>query len=126
LNIVVKDFGEKTKEENFNAIGNRYGEGENIDGRSLLHETEKNPKGTIIVFSDGRPCGVDYGLHKAIKEFEQAKPRLKSLWNFSIDAYGDHLEKLYDKNFVEVSVRNRDDWIHKFLKLGRMICDYLG
>ena len=126
LNIVVKDFGEKSNPTKFNMIGIRQGHCENIDGKSLLYECEKNPKGIIIVFSDGQPAGSGYGLNDAVLEFDKARPKLKALFAFSIDARGEYLDKLYEKNYVIVSYSKPKEFIDKFLRLGRIIVDYMG
>jgi len=101
INILLKDFNDKPDPKKFDKFGCHGSVCSNLDGISLKHEAAKLEKNVlIIVISDGQPAGSgNYGLNDATKEIHDVK-KIFNVFAFSIDAKGDYLDKLYDKNWI--------------------------
>ncbi|MHA2180759.1 MAG: hypothetical protein ACXAAH_04985, partial [Promethearchaeota archaeon] len=75
----------------------------------------------IIVISDGQPAGSgNYGLNDAIKEIHDVK-KIFNVFAFSIDAKGDYLDKLYDKNWILTHSSDKSELGLKLVKFCRLV-----
>jgi uncharacterized protein YegL len=88
----------------------------------MKHEAEKLEKDVlIIIISDGQPAESDnYGLYDAVKEIHDVKKAF-NVFAFSIDAKGDYLDQLYEKNWVLTTVRDKTDLGDKLIKFCKLI-----
>ena len=123
INILLKDFNEKPDPKKFDKFGCHGSVCSNLDGISLKYEAAKLEKNVlIIVMSDGQPAGSgNYGLNDAIKEIHDIMKVFK-VFAFSIDAKGDYLDKLYDKNWILTkSSDKKTDLGDKFIKFCRLV-----
>ena len=123
INILLKDFNEKPDPKKFDKFGCHGSVCSNLDGISLKHEAAKLEKNVlIIVMSDGQPAGSgNYGLNDAIKEIHDIMKVFK-VFAFSIDAKGDYLDKLYDKNWILTkSSDKKTDLGDKLIKFCRLV-----
>jgi TusA-related sulfurtransferase len=120
-NILVKDFGEIVKSTKFDKFGRHSKEGNNLDGISIKNEAKKlNKNEIIVVISDGQPAGRNYSLNDAIHEIHDVTKKFK-VFAFSIDAQGDHLNKLYGDNWILTSSSNKSDLGEKLIKFCRLL-----
>jgi len=120
-NILVKDFGEIVKSTKFDKFGRHCNEGNNLDGISIKNEAKKlNKNEIIVVISDGQPAGRNYSLNDAIHEIHDVTKKFK-VFAFSIDAQGDHLNKLYGDNWILTSSSNKSDLGEKLIKFCRLL-----
>ena len=108
--ILVKNFDEPVNIKKFDKFGCHKAECSNLDGVSIKHEASKLTKDEfIIVISDGQPAGAQgYGLNNAIKEIQDVSKRFR-IFAFSIDAKGEHLNKLYGKNWIVVRSSHKNE-----------------
>ena len=123
VNVVVKDFGERLDPRKVDMIGGVHGQGENLDGASILHEAKINKGGVIIAFSDGRPTGDRYGMAHAVEDVREAN-KLAQVYAFVIDHEpgSKWMSDLYGHgNYVVVQADNPKDFKAKFLKFGQLI-----
>ncbi|MFX1279031.1 MAG: hypothetical protein ACFFA3_06405 [Promethearchaeota archaeon] len=122
LNILLKDFNDKPEPRKFDKFGCHANICSNLDGISMKHEASKLEKETlIIIISDGQPAGSrNYGLYDAIKEIHDVKILFK-VFAFSIDAKGDYLDKLYDKNWVLTKSSDKIDLGEKLIKFCKLV-----
>lgn len=122
LNILVKDFNEKIIPSRMDKFGRHNVVCYNLDGISIKHEANKLQKDDfIIVISDGQPAGRDgYGLNEAINDIYEVRKKYK-IYAFSIDANGDYLNKLYDKNWILARASNESELSEKMTKLCQII-----
>ncbi|MFW9875812.1 MAG: hypothetical protein ACFFG0_22130, partial [Candidatus Thorarchaeota archaeon] len=122
INILLKDFDDNPDPKKFDKFGCHANVCSNLDGVSLKHEAAKLEKGiVIIVISDGQPAGAgNYGLNNAIKEIHEVKKAFK-VFAFSIDAKGDYLDQLYDKNWILTSSSNKTDLGDKLVKFCKLV-----
>ncbi len=122
INILLKDFNENPDSKKFDKFGCHGSVCSNLDGISLKHEAAKLEKNVIIiVISDGQPAGSgSYGLNNAIKEIHDVKKIFK-VFAFSIDARGDYLDKLYDKNWILTNSSDKTDLGEKLVKFCRLV-----
>ncbi len=122
INILLKDFNEKPDPKKFDKFGCHGSVCSNLDGISLKYEAAKLKKNVlIIVISDGQPAGSgNYGLNDAIKEIHDVKKIFK-VFAFSIDAKGDYLDKLYDKNWILTKSSDKTDLGDKLIKFCRLV-----
>ncbi|MEJ2251059.1 MAG: hypothetical protein P8Y97_15580 [Candidatus Lokiarchaeota archaeon] len=120
-NILVKEFNENINYKKLDLFGCHNTISSNLDGVSIEHEASKlNKKEIIIVISDGQPAGRDYHLNDAITEIHEVRKRFK-IYAFSIDAKGEHLDKLYGKNWILTQSNDREDLSIKILKFCKII-----
>ncbi|KKK45938.1 MAG: hypothetical protein Lokiarch_05610 [Candidatus Lokiarchaeum sp. GC14_75] len=122
INILLKDFNHKPDPKKFDKFGCHDKVCSNLDGISIKHEAAKLDKDVlIIVISDGQPAGSgNYGLYDAIKEIHDVK-KIFNVFAFSIDAQGDYLDKLYDKNWVLTKSADKTDLGDKLIKFCRLV-----
>ncbi|KKN30100.1 hypothetical protein LCGC14_0837520 [marine sediment metagenome] len=122
INILLKDFNDKPDPKKFDKFGCHDKVCSNLDGISIKHEAAKLDKNVlIIVISDGQPAGSgNYGLYDAIKEVHDVK-KIFNLFAFSIDAQGDYLDKLYDKNWVLTKSADKTDLGDKLIKFCKLV-----
>jgi len=123
INILLKDFDDKPDPKKFDNFGCHGSVCSNLDGISIKHEAAKLDKNVlIIVISDGQPAGSgNYGLNDAIKEIHDVRKIFK-VFAFSIDAKGDYLDKLYDKNWIlTTSDKSKTDLGDKLIKFCRLV-----
>lgn len=122
LDILLKDFNDKPEPRKFDKFGCHANICSNLDGISMKHEASKLEKETlIIIISDGQPAGSgNYGLYDAIKEIHDIKKIFK-VFAFSIDAKGDYLDKLYDKNWVLAKSSDKTDLGEKLIKFCKLV-----
>jgi hypothetical protein len=122
INILLKNFNEKPDPKNFDKFGCHGSVSSNLDGISIKHEAAKFEKNVlIIVISDGQPAGSgNYGLNDAIKEIHDVK-KIFNIFAFSIDAKGDYLDKLYDKNWILTKSSDKTDLGDKLIKFCRLV-----
>ncbi|MHA2394979.1 MAG: hypothetical protein ACXAEX_23875, partial [Promethearchaeota archaeon] len=122
INILLKDFDENPDPKKFNKFGCHGSVCSNLDGISIKHEAAKLDKNVlIIVISDGQPAGSgNYGLYDAIKEIHDVK-KLFKVFAFSIDAKGEYLDQLYDKNWVLTSSSDKTDLGDKLIKFCKLV-----
>ena len=122
INILLKDFNDKPDPKKFDKFGCHDKVCSNLDGISIKHEAAKLDKDVlIIVISDGQPAGSgNYGLYDAIKEIHDVK-KIFNVFAFSIDAQGDYLDKLYDKNWVLTKSADKTDLGEKLIKFCRLV-----
>lgn len=122
INILLKNFDEKPDPKKFDKFGCHGSVCSNLDGISLKHEAAKLERNVlIIVISDGQPAGSEnYGLNDAIKEIHDVKKIFK-VFAFSIDAKGDYLDKLYDKNWILTNSSDKTDLGDKLIKFCRLV-----
>ena len=122
INILLKDFNEKPDPRKFDKFGCHVNVCSNLDGVSIKHEASKLEKEVlIIVISDGQPAGSgNYGLYDAIKEIHDVKKIFK-VFAFSIDANGDYLDKLYDKNWILTKSSDKTDLGEKLIKFCKLV-----
>ncbi|MFX1530867.1 MAG: hypothetical protein ACFFBC_07135, partial [Promethearchaeota archaeon] len=122
LNILLKDFNEKPDPKKFDKFGCHARVGSNLDGVSMKHEAEKLEKDVLImIISDGQPAGSDnYGLYDAVKEIHDVK-KLFNVFAFSIDAKGEYLDQLYDKNWILTTSKDRIDLGDKLIKFCKLV-----
>lgn len=122
INILLKDFNDKPDPKKFDKFGCHGSVCSNLDGISLKHEAAKLEKNVlIIVISDGQPAGSgNYGLNDAIKEIHNVNKIFK-VFAFSIDAKGDYLDKLYDKNWILTHSSDKIDLGEKLIKFCRLV-----
>jgi len=123
INILLKDFHEKPDPKKFDKFGCHGSVCSNLDGISLKYEAAKLEKNVLImVMSDGQPAGSgNYGLNDAIKEIHDIKKIFK-VFAFSIDAKGDYLNKLYDKDWILTkSSSDKTDLGQKLIKFCRLV-----
>ena len=121
LNIQLKDFEEYPDIKKFDKFGCHHHIGSNLDGVSLKYEASKLEKNVlIIVISDGQPAGTLYGLNDAIKEIQDVKKKFK-VYAFSIDAKGDHLNKLYGNNWILTKSSDRIDLAEKLTQFCKLV-----
>ncbi|MHA1985709.1 MAG: hypothetical protein ACW98D_03625 [Promethearchaeota archaeon] len=122
INILLKDFNDQPDPKKFDKFGCHGKVNSNLDGISLKHEAAKLEKSVlIIVISDGQPAGSgNYGMNDAIKEIHDVK-KLFKVFAFSIDAKGDYLDKLYDKNWILTHSSDKIDLGDKLIKFCRLV-----
>jgi len=122
INILLKDFNDSPDPKKFDKFGCHGSVCSNLDGISLKHEAAKLEKNVlIIVISDGQPAGSgNYGLNDAIKEIHDVKKKF-NVFAFSIDAKGDYLDKLYDKNWILTKSSDKTDLGDKLIKFCRLV-----
>jgi hypothetical protein len=122
INILLKDFKDQPDPKKFDKFGCHSSFGSNLDGISLKHEATKLEKNVlIIVISDGQPAGSgNYGYNDAIKEIHDVK-KIFEVFAFSIDAKGDYLDKLYDKNWILTNSSDKTDLGDKLIKFCRLV-----
>ncbi|MHA1670009.1 MAG: hypothetical protein ACTSV5_05450 [Promethearchaeota archaeon] len=122
LNILVKDFNEPLKLRHFDKFGCHYSLHQNLDGISIKHESEKlEKKDIIIVLSDGQPAADGgYSLIDAIPDIHNVRKRFK-IFAFSIDSQGDYLNRMYGKDWILTSTRNKLELGNKMLKFCQII-----
>lgn len=122
INILLKDFNEYPDPRKFDKFGCHGNVCSNLDGISIKHEAARLEKNVlIIVISDGQPAGSgNYGLFDAIKEIHDVK-KLFKVFAFSIDAKGDYLDQLYNKNWVLTSSSDKTDLGDKLIKFCKLV-----
>jgi hypothetical protein len=122
INILLKDFDEKPDPRKFDKFGCHGSVSSNLDGISIKHEAAKIEKNVlIIIISDGQPAGAgNYGLYDAIKEIHDVKKVFK-VFAFSIDAKGDYLDQLYDKNWILTTANDKVDLGNKLIKFSKLV-----
>ncbi|MHA1703866.1 MAG: hypothetical protein ACTSWK_16545, partial [Promethearchaeota archaeon] len=122
LNILVKDFNEPLKLRYFDKFGCHISSRQNLDGISIKHESEKlEKKDIIIVVSDGQPAADGgYSLVDAIPDIHHVRKRFK-IFAFSIDSQGEYLNKMYGKDWILTSTRNKLELGNKMLKFCQFI-----
>jgi Mg-chelatase subunit ChlD len=122
LNILLKDFNDKPDPIKFDKFGCHSRVGSNLDGVSMKHEAEKLEKDVLImIISDGQPAGSDnYGLYDAVKEIHDVK-KVFNVFAFSIDAKGEYLDQLYDKNWILTTSKDRTDLGDKLIKFCKFV-----
>ena len=122
INILLKDFSDKPDPRKFDNFGCHVNVCSNLDGVSIKHEASKLEKDVlIVVISDGQPAGSgNYGLYDAIKEIHDVKKIFK-VFAFSIDANGDYLDKLYDKNWILTKSSDKTDLGDKLIKFCKFV-----
>ena len=122
INILLKDFKDKPDPRKFDKFGCHANVCSNLDGISIKHEANKLEKDVlIIVISDGQPAGSgNYGLYDAIKEIHDVKKKFK-VFAFSIDANGDYLDKLYDRNWILTKSSDKTDLGDKLIKFCKLV-----
>jgi uncharacterized protein YegL len=122
INILLKDFNEKPDPRKFDKFGCHVNVCSNLDGVSIRYEANKLEKEVIIiVISDGQPAGSgNYGLYDAIKEIHDVKKFFK-VFAFSIDANGNYLDKLYDKNWILTKSSDKTDLGDKLIKFCKLV-----
>ena len=121
INIQMKNFNEKPDPKKFDKFGCHQDIKCNLDGVSIKHEAESMEKNVIIiVISDGQPSGTRYGLNDAIKEIHDVR-KLFNVFAFSIDAKGEHLNKLYEKNWILTDSSNQIDLGEKLVKFCTLV-----
>ena len=68
-----------------------------------------------------QPAGSgNYGLNDATKEIHDVK-KIFNVFAFSIDAKGDYLDKLYDKNWILTKSSDKTDLGDKLIKFCRLV-----
>lgn len=121
INIQMKNFNEKPDPKKFDKFGCHQDIKCNLDGVSIKYEAESMEKNVIIiVISDGQPSGTRYGLNDAIKEIHDVR-KLFNVFAFSIDAKGEHLNKLYGKNWILTDSSNQIDLGEKLVKFCKLV-----
>ncbi|MHA1688415.1 MAG: hypothetical protein ACTSUN_03630, partial [Promethearchaeota archaeon] len=122
INILVKDFNEKLNPKKFDKFGSHCSYCQNLDGISIKHEANKLQQGDfIIVISDGQPAGDgNYGLTDAVSDIREVRKMFK-VFAFSIDAKGDHLNQLYDNDWILVHSLNESELSEKMIMLCKNI-----
>jgi len=122
INILLKDFNDKPDPKKFDKFGCHANICSNLDGVSMKHEAEKLEKDVlIIIISDGQPAGSrNYGLFDAIKEIHDVK-KIFNVFAFSIDAKGEYLDQLYDKNWILTTSTDKTDLGNKLIKFCTLI-----
>ena len=121
INIQMKNFNEKPDPKKFDKFGCHQDINCNLDGVSIKHEAESLEKNVIIiVISDGQPSGTRYGLNDAIKEIHDVR-KLFNVFAFSIDAKGEHLNKLYGNNWILTNSSNQTDLGEKLVKFCKLV-----
>jgi len=122
INILVKDFNERINPKKFDKFGSHGTYLQNLDGISIKHEANKLQQGDfIIVISDGQPAGDgNYGLTEAVADIREVKKIFK-IFAFSIDAKGNYLNQLYDKNWLLVYSANESELSEKMIMLCKNI-----
>jgi len=121
INIQMKDFTEKPDPKKFDKFGCHQHINSNLDGVSIKYEAENLEKNVIIiVISDGQPAGTRYGLNDAIKEIHDVR-KLFKVFAFSIDAKGEHLSRLYGKNWILTNSSNQTDLGEKLVKFCKLV-----
>ncbi|TXT67114.1 MAG: hypothetical protein BAJALOKI1v1_180019 [Promethearchaeota archaeon] len=120
-NIVVKDFGEPLEERKIDRFGCHEHERSNLDGLSIKHEASKLCNNELfIIVSDGKPAGHAYGLNHAMHEVQKVQRQFK-IFAFSIDAEGDHLNKMYGKNWILAKSMDKVDLGQKIMQFSRFV-----
>jgi uncharacterized protein with von Willebrand factor type A (vWA) domain len=120
-NIVIKDWDETLTKDKAERIRLSYGSrwGSNLDGLSIKTEAKNlNPEDYIIIISDGQPAGKDYGISDAVNDLKEVKQKM---WAFSINAKGEHLNKMYGKRFNIVKSSNQAELGVKITRVAERI-----
>ena len=119
---MLKDFNEPVDVRRFDKFGLHKNINSNLDGISIKHEAEKLESNEIIIIiiSDGQPAGTAYNLYDAIPDVREVRKRFK-IFAFSIDANGDHLNKLYDNNWILTHSKDRIDLGDKIIKFCKLV-----
>ncbi len=122
LNILVKNFDEPLNPKKMDKFGSHANDCQNLDGISIKHEANKLQKDDfIIVISDGQPAGDgNYGLNEAMNDIHDVRKRFK-VYAFSIDAKGEYLDKLYQKDWILTNSQDEQDLGQKMVKLCQLI-----
>jgi uncharacterized protein YegL len=120
-NILIKDFEENIDYKKLDLFGCHKMIKSNLDGVSIKYEASKlENEELIIVISDGQPAGHNYRLNDAIIEIHEVRKRYK-IFAFSIDANGEHLDKLYGKSWILTKSNDKEDLSNKILKFCKII-----
>jgi len=120
-NILVKDFHEPLDPKKVNKVGCHEQVKSNLDGVSLQHEASKlHNRELFIVISDGQPAGHSYGLKQAMHQVQKVRKEFK-VFAFSIDARGDHLNKMYGKNWILAKSNDKIDLSQKIMQFSRLV-----
>jgi uncharacterized protein YegL len=120
-NILVKNFHESIDPKKFDKVGCHMDDKSNLDGLSLQREASKLHNNELfIVISDGKPAGRRYGINQAMHQVQKVRKQFK-VYAFSIDANGDHLNKMYDKNWILAKSHNRMDLSQKIMQFSRLV-----
>ncbi len=120
-NILVKDFHEPLDPKKVDKVGCHEKDKSNLDGVSLQQEASKvHNKEVFIIISDGKPAGHLYGLNQAMNQVQKVRKTFK-VFAFSIDAEGDHLNKMYGKNWILAKSFNKIDLSQKIMQFSRLV-----
>jgi hypothetical protein len=120
-NILVKDFHDPLDPKKIDKFGCHERVKSNLDGVSLQHEASKvHNKELFIIISDGQPAGHAYGLEQAMHQVQKVRKEFK-VFAFSIDARGDHLNKMYGKNWILAKSNDKIDLSQKIMQFSRLV-----